>query len=313
MVDGPRATTPLIDLARGHTGRVAPDDVPSSLPAPALVTRADVTRDARALGIGPGDVVMVHAAVSAVGPLLNGPDAVIGGLLDAVSPGGTLLAYTDWDARHDELVDESGRVPDAWRRHVPPFDPRTSRSIRDHGVLPEFLRTWPEAVRSGNPGASVAALGAEARRFTDDHPLDYGYGTDSPLARLVEARGKVLMLGAPWDTMTLVHHAEHLADVPDKRVVRFETPFATASGTEWRTQEEFDTCDPVVEGLAPDFIGRVVADFVQAEDSVGHRAEGLVGAAPSLLVDAAPMCRFAVRWLEARVADHRERAVERTS
>lgn len=313
MDHGPRAATVLIETVRGHTGRVPHDDPETTVPAPALVTRADVARDARALGIRPGDVVMVHAAISAVGPLLGGPDAVIGGLLDALSPGGTLLAYTDWDSRHDELVDDSGRVPDAWRPHVPPFDARTSRAIRDHGVLPEFLRTWPGTLRSGNPGASVAALGAEAARFTDDHPLDHGYGQDSPLARLVAAHGKVLMLGAPWDTMTLLHHAEHLADVPGKRVIRFETPFATPAGTVWRVQEEVDTSDPVLVGLTDDYFATVVGDHLASDPSGEHHARGRVGAAPSLVVDAAAMCRFAVHWIETWAAEHPDPTAGRTS
>lgn len=54
---------------------------------------------------------MVHASMSRVGRLLNGPDALIGAPLDAVGPSGTLLAYTDWDGAYDELLDEDGRVP----------------------------------------------------------------------------------------------------------------------------------------------------------------------------------------------------------
>ncbi|HZI03416.1 MAG TPA: AAC(3) family N-acetyltransferase, partial [Archangium sp.] len=117
-------------------------------------------RDVEQLGVRPGDIVMVHAAMSRVGRLLNGPDALIGALLDASSPGGTVLAYTDWDARYDELLDADGRVPDEWRPHVPPFDPAASRAIRDNGTLAEFIRTWPGARRSGSPGASMAAIGA---------------------------------------------------------------------------------------------------------------------------------------------------------
>jgi aminoglycoside 3-N-acetyltransferase len=66
---------------------------------------------------------------------------------------------------------------------------------------------------------------------TADHPLDYGYGEAWPLAKLVAARGKVLMVGAPPDTMTLLHHAEHLARIPGKRIRRYEVPFATTAGT----------------------------------------------------------------------------------
>lgn len=171
---------------------------------------------------------MVHAAVSRIGPMLNGPDALIGALLDASHPGGTVLAYTDWDARYDVLLDGDGRVPEEWRAHIPAFDPTASRAARENGVLPEFVRTWPGARRSGSPGASVAAIGAKAEWITADHPLDYGYGEGSPLAKL---GGKVLMVGAPLDTMTLLHHAEHLAAIPGKRIHRYEVPFLTADGT----------------------------------------------------------------------------------
>jgi aminoglycoside 3-N-acetyltransferase len=260
-----------------------------------FVTRAELCADLRRLGLGTGHDVMVHAALRRVGPMLNGPDALVGALLDAVGPDGTVLAYTDWDARYDELLDDDGRVPERWRPHVPPFDPAASRSIRDNGALPEFLRTTPGARRSGNPGASVAALGAHAEHYTADHPLDYGYGPGSPLARLVARRGRVLMVGAPLDTMTLLHHAEHLADVPGKRVIRYEVPFRAADGTvEWRVTEEFDTADPVVAGLPDDYFATVVEEFLAA----GNGRRGTVGAAPSVLVDAASITSFAVAWLQ---------------
>ncbi len=259
-----------------------------------FLTRADLRADLEQVGLRPGDAVLAHGALSKVGRLLNGPDAVIGALLDAVSPGGTVLAYTDWDARYDELLDAAGRVPDRWRPHIPPFDVRASRATRDNGALPEFLRTTPGALRSGNPGASVAALGARAAWFTAGHPLDYGYGPGSPLAKLVEAEGKVVMIGAPLDTMTLLHHAEHLADLPGKRVIRYEVPLATAHGVEWRTVEEFDTSDPVADGFADDYFAEIVRDFL----ATGQGTRGLVGEADSVLVDAPAVCAFAVAWME---------------
>lgn len=260
-------------------------------------TRASLRKDVEQLGVGPGDIVMVHAAMSRVGRLLNGPDALIGALLDATSPGGTILAYTDWDARYDELLDQDGRVPEEWRAHVPPFDPSASRSIRDNGVLAEFIRTWPGARRSGNPGASVAAIGARADWLTADHPLDYGYGEGSPLAKLVAAGGKVLMVGAPLDTMTLLHHAEHLARLPGKRIRRYEVPFATAGGTQWRMVEEFETSLPIVDGLDDDYFATIVTEFL----ATGRGVQGLIGEAPSTLVEAAAITAFAVDWLEGHV------------
>ena len=52
--------------------------------------------------------------------------------------------------------------------------------------------SWPSRL---SPGASMAALGGRAAWFTADHALDYGYGPQSPLGKLVEASGKTMMLG----------------------------------------------------------------------------------------------------------------------
>lgn len=180
---------------------------------------------------------------------------------------------------------------------MPPFDPARSRAARSYGAFPEFLRTWPEAHRSANPGASVAAIGTHAAWLTAEHPLDYGYGPGSPLAKLVATAGKVLMLGAPLDTMTLLHHAEHLARLPNKRIIRDEIPLAVADGTRWRKVEEFDTAAPVVDGLDEDYFAMIVTEYL----ATGQGTRTVIGAAPSVLVDAAPISAFAVHWLESRL------------
>ncbi|MET0246569.1 MAG: AAC(3) family N-acetyltransferase [Sphingomonas sp.] len=61
--------------------------------------------------------------------------------------------------------------------------------------------------------------------------------------------------------------------------------------------EEFDTGDPVVDGLDEDYFATIVEAFLAS----GQGARGMVGRAPSVLVDAAAITEFAVRWLEAEV------------
>lgn len=267
------------------------------MPEPAFITAADLQRDLARLGIAAGDIVMVHAACRSIGPVLGGPDRIIDALRAAVGAAGTLMAYLDWEADWENLADAEGRIRPEWRAHVLPFDPARTRAARQNGSLPEFLRTTPGARRSSNPGASVAALGARAEWLTADHPLDYGYGPGTPLARLVEANGKVLMLGAPRDSMTLLHHAEHLAQLPGKRVIRVEVPFATPQGTVWRMIEEFDTSAPCVSALPENFIERIVTDYL----ATGAGRQGKVGAADSALVEAADIVPFAVAWMEKNV------------
>lgn len=126
--------------------------------------------------------------------------------------------------------------------------------------------------------------------------MDYGYGPQSPLGKLVGAEGKTLLLGAPFDTMTLLHHAEHLADIPGKRLRRYQSPIVLEGRTVWRQFEEFDTSDPVVDGLADDYFEEVVEDFL----ATGQGRRGLVGHAPTVLADAPAIVAFAVEWLERR-------------
>lgn len=260
-----------------------------------FLTRKDIATDLRRLGVTAGDIVMVHSALGKVGRVLGGPDAVIGALRDAVGPDGTVMAYCDWDAAYEELLDEDGRVPEHWREHIPPYDPLTSRAVREHGILPEFLRTTPGAIRSANSGASMVAIGDKAAWLMADHPIDYGYGPGSPLAKLVEAGGKVLMLGAPLDTMTLLHHAEHLANVPGKRIKRAEVPYLTPSGVEWRMIEEFDTGDY----LCPALDGRdYFTEIVESHLALGKGIRGKVGNAASVLVDAGEILDHAIAWIE---------------
>lgn len=258
-------------------------------------TRQSLADDLRALGLVPGDVIMIHAAFSRVGPVLGGPDALVDAVLDTIGPGGTLVSYQDWELTVDVWGDD-GRVVPALRDHVPPYDPATARPSRDHGIVAATIGTRPGVRKSANPGASIAAIGAGADELTADHRLDYGYGATSPLARLVAAGGRVLMVGAPWDTMTLLHHAEDRADIAGKRRIHIEYPLATQEGTQWRLVEEYDTSRPIVDGLSDDYFGTIVEDYL-AEGS-GRR--GYVGSAPSLVVDAADITTYAVSWLESR-------------
>ena len=250
-------------------------------------TRRSLAADLRVLGLKGGDAVLVHAAIRSVGPILGGADTLVSALTDVVEPDGTILGYTDWQGEDDWMLDPSVRDD------LPAFDPRSSRSTRDNGFFPEMLRTTPGAFRSANPGASMAALGGRAEWFTADHALDYGYGPQSPLGKLVEAGGKTLLLGARFDKMTLLHHAEHLADFTPKRIRRYETPILVDGATVWRWFEEFDTSHSP-DGLPEDYFIAVVEELL----ATGQGRRGTVGAAPCILVEAKPMVDFAVAWLE---------------
>jgi aminoglycoside 3-N-acetyltransferase len=230
-----------------------------------------LTDDLAALGLKPGDLVMVHASMRAVG---GRAEAVVQAILDVLGPEGTLMVYVDFEPTEE----------------VQGFDLARSPAMGDHGVFAEVVRLWPGAIRSANPGASMVAVGARAARLCADHPLNYGYGPGTPLARLVEAQGKVLLLGSHLEHVTLLHHAEHLARLPNKRVIRV----AYEIDGETVEIEEFDTSDGVVEAMPEGYFGEVMRAFVAA----GQAEAGPVGGATALLMSAAGLTRFAVETME---------------
>jgi aminoglycoside 3-N-acetyltransferase len=118
----------------------------------AFATRRQLAAELGALGLAAGDTVMVHAGLRSVGPMLGGPNSLIDAILDATAPGGTLLVYTDWN----DDFHEDGSVPAGIRSDVRPFDPPSSRAIRDHGAFPELVRT--------RPGGAAAAIPARRAR-----------------------------------------------------------------------------------------------------------------------------------------------------
>ena len=124
---------------------------------------------------------MVHCRMSALGRVVGGAESVVRALLDALGPEGTLVAYTGWqDAPPDDLdaLDEEARR--AYLEEHPAYDPRVALSRRDHGRVPEALRTWPAALHSGHPEAGVAAVGPLAQAITARHPYDDTYGAGTP-------------------------------------------------------------------------------------------------------------------------------------
>ncbi len=89
--------------------------------------------------------------------------------------------------------------------------------------------------------------------------------------------------------------ASSRARIPGKRVIRYEVPLASdGGGVDWRLVEEFDTANPVVDGLDDDYFTTIVTDFLASN----RGSEGMIGSAPSLLADAAAITAFAVDWLE---------------
>jgi aminoglycoside 3-N-acetyltransferase len=260
------------------------------------VTRSGLVGDLVRLGLKPGTTTMVHAAMSTLGWVVGGSQTVIEALLERLGPEGTLCAQVSWE----DIPFGHASWPRHWRAayegEYPAFDPVLSAAAPYEGRIAERIRTWPGACRSANPATGIASIGAGAAALTAGHRLDDGFGAGTPYARLVEARGVVLLLGAPLHAISLLHHAEAVARAPARR-----TTYRLPVGDRWVSIRELDVWNGAFpyEGDAP--LGRIAADALGAR--IGRT--GRVGEAQAHLFPAAALTEFATDWLEARFADGR--------
>lgn len=264
------------------------------------VMRSELLRGLRALGVRPGRIVMVHARMSAIGWVVGGSQAIVEALLAAVGPGGTLMAYAGWEDDPWHLAEWPPEWQRAYRAELPPFDPDLSEAGHEMGRLPERIRTWPGAKASTGHVMRMVAVGAQARWLTCNQPWDHPAGPGSPLAKLAEAGGQVLMVGAPLDTLTLLHHAESLVDGPDKRMVTYAIPIRDGEKITWREVRDHDTSSRGAfpyESVIPHG-GDAFAVIGQLALAAGAGVTGKVGDAESHLFAARPLVDFAVGWLQ---------------
>jgi aminoglycoside 3-N-acetyltransferase len=137
---------------------------------------------------------------------------VVQALFDALGPTGTLVMPTHTSANSDPSNWRNPPVPASWwetiRMTMPAFDPRVTPSLA-MGCIAEVFRTWPETLRSGHPQVSFAAHGPHAGFITANHGLADALGDGSPLARVYDLDGSVLLLGVGFERNTSFHLAEY--------------------------------------------------------------------------------------------------------
>jgi aminoglycoside N3'-acetyltransferase len=222
-----------------------------------------VTAQLRSLGVEAGQTLQVHTAFSRVGPIEGGPFGLIQALRESLGPDGTLVVPS--------MTDDDDH----------PFDPRTTPCL-GMGVTADTFRRLPGVLRSDSPHA-FAAEGPLAERITAPHPVEPPHGVDSPVGRVLEIGGQVLLLGVGHNANTTVHLAESLAGVRYRRpkhvtVIRDGVP----------TRVDYEEIDHCCERFA-------LVDGWLDERSLQRR--GVVGHAEARLVQARAVVDVVVEQL----------------
>ncbi|HEX6041513.1 AAC(3)-IV family aminoglycoside N-acetyltransferase [Longimicrobium sp.] len=221
---------------------------------------AEVAEQLRALGVEPGGVLCVHTSFRAVRPIEGGPHGLIEALRAALGPEGTLV-MPSWTG-DDET----------------PFDPLATPASEDLGIVADTFWRIPGTARSAHPFA-FAAIGPRAERVVSGALPTPPHTPESPIGRVHDLDGQVLLLGVDHDADTTLHLAELLADVP-YRIPRHVTVLRDGVPTRVDYGENDHCC----------------ARFALADGWLRERGlqrEGIVGHARAWLVRARDVVRVA--------------------
>ena len=245
------------------------------------VTQRDIVEGLHALGLESGDRFVVHSSLRSMGSVEGGADAVVDAVLETAGPDGTVLMP----------VMTFGE----------PFDPAHSPSRC--GLITETFRRRPGAVRSLSPTHSIAGIGADAIRLLSGHDRDLPCGPNglgSPLNRLAEEGGYVVLLGVSHTSDTVLHLPHYLAGLPfceerrDVDVLGSDGSWRKVSVLHPGRSHAFDIIDPYLAEKGVErrvMIGTATVRCARAGDIIETALEAMKSN-PTLLLCDNPECRY---------------------
>ena len=253
-----------------------------------LILKQDLLAAFRELGMQPGMTVMVHTSLSSMGYVCGGAPTMIEALLETVDSEGTIMMPTQSWKNLDPEVGVHPEVPkDDWqviRDNWPAYDKRTTPT-QTMGAVAELFRQWPGSLRSVHPARSVTANGKYAAYLTENHDLSNIFGDGSPIGRLYELDGYVLLIGVGYDKNTSLHLADARADYPSKHLSTEHSAVMENGKRVWKAYNTF-----YVDG----------EDFIQIGEAFeqDHTISKVqLGHATLRLMRQRELVDFAVRWI----------------
>lgn len=250
-------------------------------------------KDLESSGLRSGHTVLLHSSLSSLGYVPGGAESVITALLKVLGESGTLMMPTHTVQNTEPSNWQAPPVPESlWstiRNNQPAFDPVLTPT-RGMGAIPELFRTMQGVKRSAHPVASFAATGPNADYLLENHiSLEQEFGDNSPVGKLYELDGYILLLGVSQDTNSSLHLAEYRADYANKKTIKEGTAMLVEGERQWVQYE--------MQDLDPDDFNSIGADFANLPENAEFIFEGKVGLAQSFYIQQRPLVDFATAWM----------------
>lgn len=254
-----------------------------------IVLKQDLRNALSKVGVTQGQSIMVHTSLSSLGFVCGGPQIVIEALLESVGADGTIMMPTQSWKNLDPITGVHWEEPEQWWQMIRDNWPAYNKEItptNTMGAVAEMFRKWKGALRSDHPARSVAAYGKYAEYLTKDHDLSNIFGDGSPIGKLYELDGYVLLIGVGYDKNTSLHLADTRAKYPGKHNCTEHSAVWENGKRVWKA---YDTL--FVDG----------EDFVQIGqefEKVCNVNKALLGNGTITLMRQREVVDFAAKWIE---------------
>lgn len=254
-----------------------------------LIVKEDVIEALKRVGVMQGQTIMVHTSLSKLGFVCGGAQTIIEALLECAGNQGTIMMPAQsWK----NLDPESGvywEEPKEWwqtiREHIPAYN-KYITPTNTMGAVAEMFRSWPGALRSDHPARSVAALGKYAEYLTEGHDLSDIFGDGSPIGKLYELDGYVLLIGVGFDKNTSLHLADVRAEYPGKHSITESSAVMVDGERVWKSYQTL-----YVDGKDFEEIG-------MAFERLGRTKREELGNGSICLMRQREVVDFAVEWIQ---------------
>ncbi|HEY4392365.1 MAG TPA: AAC(3) family N-acetyltransferase [Paenibacillus sp.] len=257
-----------------------------------LITVETLKSDFIRLGVRPGMTVIMHSSYKAIGQfVVGGPPAVILALEAVVGPEGNVVMPTHSGDLSDPAGWENPPVPKEWwetiREQMPAYDPDLA-PLWGMGIIPDMFRKQDSVIRSSHPQLSFGAWGPKAEFIAGNHALEYSLGEQSPLGRIYELEGYVLLLGVGNGSNTSLHLSEIRAEYETKREIMNQAPIKIDGIRHWAQFKDIEYDSSDFAAIGDDF-----------ERETGLVQRGKIGGAEAMLIPQKELVDYGTSWLPA--------------
>jgi len=241
------------------------------------------------LGVKSGDIIIMHSSLSKIGWIIGGSVALIKAIMEVLTPEGTLVMPAHTGDNSEPSYWKYPPVPEDWweliRNEMPAYEPEIAPT-RGIGIVAETFRKWTNVYRSEHPSMSFAAWGKNAKFITQGHKIGMDLGEASPIAKIYELKGQILLLGVTHESNTSLHLAEYRSDFTGKKYQINGSAMIRDGKREWVEWEELD--------IDSDDFEKIGDDFEKEYEII----KGKVGLADAHLVSQPKIVDYAVEWMK---------------